>query len=199
MSSYRFDLQHEISNASISNSKGARINQKGKRNTKTPAKHKNSIEAKLKASTEIGDNWLELVLPILTVSEANGGVKKSYQWKGKTKYKGEHWTEKNERHKRQKGAIILFLRPHRHIVKLPCIVTLTRYAPKKLGKFDNLPMAFKWILDAICEVITGDYRAGLADDIIEDDIDVIYKQEICQEYGIKVQIQNCQLVNSLSS
>ena len=138
---------------------------------------------------EKGENCVVAMLPILTHSEANGGPKKTIRRQGKTIHKGEHWTDAAKRHKKQKGIVLMMLRKYRKDIKLPCVITLTRYAPKKLGKFDNLPMAFKWILDAVCEVITGDYRPGLADDIIEDDIDVIYKQVISKEYGVRIEIK----------
>lgn len=149
-------------------------------------------ETKIRRNTQVGENWVEISLPLVTVSEANGGAKRRVsRIKNKVTQKvtkSEHWTDKHRRHKKQKGAVALLLKPLRSRLKLPCHITLTRYAPNKLGKFYNLPMAFKWILDAICEVITGDYRPGLADDIIEDDIDVTYKQVVCPEYGVKISI-----------
>ena len=137
-----------------------------------------------------GEGWVELYLPIETVSEANGGKKKAYFKKGKKCYTSEHWNEKNRRHQLQKGSVSLMLRPLRNHIKLPCVITLTRYATHKLDKFDNLPMSLKYILDAICEVITGDYRPGRADNSIEDQIDVIYKQVVAQEYGVNINIRN---------
>lgn len=104
------------------------------------------------------------MLPIVTVSEANGGVKHAYKNKaGKTCYKGEHWSDKDRRHKLQKGTVHMLLRPHRDLLSIPCTIVLTRYAPKKLDKFENLPMSLKWVLDAVCEVITNDYVPGHAD------------------------------------
>lgn len=158
-------------------------------NIKVAPKNKNLTQAKLGMFSMKGDGWVELTLPIITVSESNGGVKKAIKFNGKTRYKGEHWSEKDHRHKKQKGQVHLLLKPLRSLLKLPCRITLTRFAPKKLGRFDNLPMAFKWILDAICEVITNDYRPGRADDDIEDEIDVVYKQVISPEYGVKIHIQ----------
>lgn len=140
------------------------------------------------------DKIVEIFTPIITVSEANGGRKKKVKTVDKNgkisySYQSEHWSEKATRHKRQKTLIHYMLNPHKNKLKLPCRIEFTRYAPKKLGKFDNLPMSLKWILDAICEVITGDYRPGLADDIIEDDIDVFYKQEISKEYALRIIIR----------
>ncbi len=143
----------------------------------------------LKTLVEKGDGWVEITLPILTVSESNGGRKKVIKAFGMTKYKAEHWSEKGKRHLRQKGQIYLILRPMRKLLTLPCEITFTRYATNKLDKFDNLPMSFKWILDAICEVITGDYVAGRADATIEDEIDVKYRQVISEDYGIKIRIE----------
>lgn len=151
-------------------------------------KVKNSTEGKLSVSLQKGDDWLEIMMPIITVSEANGGVKKAYKRNGKTCYKGEHWTEKHRRHRLQKGTVALLLRPHRHCISLPCKIYLERYAPDSLDRFDNLPMSMKWILDSVCEVITNDYRPGHADSH-EGIVDVKYSQVISKEYGVKVRIQ----------
>lgn len=156
-------------------------------NSKVVTPHKNSPESKLSLSTLIGDNFVQIIIPMVTVSEANGGRKKRLRRNGKTVYRGETWVDAYKRHKKQKGIVHLMLRPMRAHLKLPCHITLTRYAPDKLDRFDNLPMAFKWILDACCEIITGDYRPGRADDT--DEIDVTYKQELCPEYGVKIRIQ----------
>ncbi len=45
----------------------------------------------------------------------------------------------------------------------------------------------KYILDAICEAITGDFRPGRADG--SDQIEVSYKQVSSKEYGVKIEIQ----------
>lgn len=137
---------------------------------------------------EFGKNWFEIILPILTVSEANGGAKKAYiNKKGKTSYKPEHWTDGHKRHKAQKEMTALMLRPHRHLFHVPCRITLTRYASRKLDRFDNLPMSLKYILDMICAVITDDYRPGRADD--NEQIDVVYKQILSKEYAVKIKIE----------
>ena len=141
----------------------------------------------LKMFSENRGDCIVAMIPANTVSEANGGSKKTYKDKtGKTCYKAEFWREKSDRHKKQKGLVHLAIRKHRSAMKLPCVITLTRYAPHKLDRHDNLPMSLKWILDAICEVITGDYRPGRADDTEE--IDVKYRQIICKEYWVKIEI-----------
>jgi hypothetical protein len=158
------------------------------RNTTIAPKEKKALEPKLKLSTQKGDGWVEITMPIYTVSEANGGAKKSYKRNGKTCYKAEHWTEKHRRHKLQKGSVSLLLRPHSASISMPCIINLTRYAPDTLDRFDNLPMSLKWILDSVCEIITGDYRPGHADSH-EGILDVKYFQVLSKEYGVKVRIQ----------
>lgn len=150
--------------------------------------HKNATEVKLKRFSQVGDGWVEFTLPILTVSEANGGVKKSYKSKGKTCYKTEHWSDKYRRHKLQKGSVALMLRPIRKDLHMPCHITLTRYAPRKLDQFDNLPMSMKYILDSICEIITDDFTPGRADS--HEGLKVFYEQVVCKEYGVKVRIEN---------
>ena len=147
------------------------------------------VEARLNHFSEKGDGWIEISMPIFTASEANGGVKSPYKRNGKTYYKAEHWSEKHRRHKLQKGSVALFLRPHRSDISLPCEITLTRFAPDKLDRFDNLPMSLKWVLDAVCEVITGDYRPGLADSC-DEILDVKYSQVQSKEYGVKIRIEN---------
>jgi len=157
-------------------------------NTQVALKDKNSTEATLMLSTKKGDGWIEILMPIVTVSEANGGAKISYKRDGKTCYKSEHWTEKHIRHRRQKGTVALLLRPHRDCLSLPCEVKLTRYAPHKLDRFENLPMSLKWIYDAVCEIITGDYRPGRAD--ADERISVSCDQVVSKDYGVKIRISS---------
>lgn len=180
---------YRFSNGLISNRNRPRRSQNKVVSTNIAMSIENSLEAKLEAFSEVGENWIEITIPMITASEGNGGLKKSFKKDGKVFYTSEHWSEKNRRHKLQKGNIFLMLRPLRSYLHLPCVIILTRYAPKKLGKFDNLPMAFKYILDAICEVITSDYRPGRADDLIEDEIDVLYKQVISEKYAVKIKIE----------
>lgn len=175
-------------NAIISSGKAPRKPRKRPGNTKVAKKGEIAVESKLKLSTEKGDGWIEIAMPILTVSEANGGVKTAYKRNGKTCYKGEHWSDQHRRHKLQKGTVSLLLRPHRANLSMPCIITLTRYAPDKLDRYDNLPMSLKWILDSVCEIITGDNRPGRAD-AHEGIVDVKYLQIQSKDYGVKVRIQ----------
>ena len=128
---------------------------------------------------------LLVVLPIRTYSEANGLLSQTRFYKN-GKPKPEHWTEKNARHKAQKAAVIYALRPRIHEAKLPCTVTLTRYAPKMLDWHDNLPISFKWITDAVCDMLIPGEKAGIADS--DERIKIKYDQEKCSEYKIKIEI-----------
>lgn len=179
-------MRFHFEKQSISIRNRARTKAKTLGNTNIAPEEKNSTNSLVEISSKTGPDWVDLTLPIVTVSEANGGTKKSYKVNGKVHYKAEHWRDKHSRHKKQKAMVGVFLKPHRSKMKLPCVITLTRYAPNKLDRHDNLPMSLKWILDACCEVITGDYRPGRADDT--DEIDVIYKQVISSEYGVRIEI-----------
>ena len=117
---------------------------------------------------------LELMLPIKTVSEAN-----------KT---NEHWSKKHKRHKHQKALIYYHLKSRQTIISLPCHITLTRIAPRKLDDADNLPSAFKWIKDAICDYITPGLQAGRADDNPNIHFSFDQKKGKPKEYSILIQI-----------
>lgn len=129
------------------------------------------LDEELKLSFTSGPNWVEIILPIRTVSEANCT---------------QHWRLKHKRHKKQKRLVYLMLRPKRNLLKLPCHITLTRYAPRKLDKHDNLPMSLKWLTDSCCEILTGDYRPGRADD--NEGIKVTYDQVLSKQYAVKISL-----------
>lgn len=128
-----------------------------------------SKEESLKPSLTSGPNWVEVIIPIRTVSEANCT---------------QHWRIKYKRHQEQKDLIYLLLKPKRHLFTLPCQITMTRYAPRKFDRHDNLPTSMKFLLDACCAVITNDYRSGRADD--DERIEVIYNQVFSKQYAVKI-------------
>ncbi len=128
---------------------------------------------------------IELVLDLLTLSEANGILSRKRFYKN-GKPKGEHWTEKAERHKMQKRAVFYHLSQHRASLSLPCTVRMTRLAPRELDADDNLRIALKWIKDAIAEVITQDFVPGRADG--DKRIKWEYDQEFSSEYKVKIEI-----------
>ena len=113
-----------------------------------------------------------LTLPIRTVSEANCF---------------EPWQKKHKRHKAQKKIVFYALIEHKHIIRLPCRLTFTRYAKKFLDKHDNLPMSLKYIVDQTCAEITGEMRAGKADD--NNQITIQYDQVKSKVYGVKIFIE----------
>ena len=125
-------------------------------------------------ATKIESGRLEFDIPIKTVSEANCT---------------EHWKKKHKRHASQKSAVFLSLAKHRTKMKLPCALHLVRYAPMTLDKFENLPCSLKYIVDAACAVITGDYRPGRADS--SDQITISCDQVKYRDYGVKI-IITCQ-------
>jgi len=109
-----------------------------------------------------------LTVPLITISEANTS---------------EHWTKKSARHKKQKNIVRLhYLKVKEHI-SLPCNMNVIRLAPRKLD-FDNLTISLKWIVDCLCEELTGNYIAGRAD--ADPRISITYDQEASKEYGVKI-------------
>jgi hypothetical protein len=86
---------------------------------------------------------LEFYAPIKTVSEANSR---------------EHWGAKAKRKKSQREEIYFEWKRAAGSgkVALPCVVRLTRIAPKALDAGDNLSSAFKAIRDEIAKILGVD-------------------------------------------
>lgn len=161
-------------NASNSNGNWPRKRKK----TKAKSTHHSNKKINWKAfkrefdfSTQLSENSVQLNLPLRTVSEANTF---------------EHWSYSHARHKLQKNTVALAIKPLVQHIKLPCHVKLIRYAPEQLDKFENLPMSFKYIVDACCAHITGDFRAGRADS--DERISLSCDQVKSEGYGIKILI-----------
>lgn len=112
-------------------------------------------------------------LPIKTVNEANSR---------------EHWRQKAQRHNKQSHAIKFVLANHVDETCLPCTITLTRIAPRKLDQWDNLPMSFKWILDSLASLLVPNKAIGQADS--DERIQVKYDQKRggVGEYAIEIEI-----------
>jgi hypothetical protein len=117
-------------------------------------------------------------LPIKTVSEAN--------------LTREHWTKKHRRHKKQKEAITFALANRITPDMLPCTIKLTRIAPRKLDQWENLPMAFKFILDSLASLLIPNKAIGQADS--DNRIQVKYDQIKggVGEYAIEIEINYTQ-------
>ena len=166
-----FDLGIGNQDAKISRSKAPRLKSNGSSRVKIATGRKKRTTVKIEAKTEIGVGKVLLELPIKTVSEANCF---------------EPWRAKHARHKEQQRVVALALNPHKSKIKMPCRVMLTRFAPHELDRFDNLPMSFKYIVDAICAIITGNYRAGHADS--DERISIACDQIVSKAYGIRIEI-----------
>lgn len=165
----RFDVVNRNADGSISIRKANSLRQTRVCNAKV-AKTKNSAaKAKETIKYESINGRVSVDIPLRTKSEANCA---------------EHWTVRHKRHKRQQTLVAIALKPVLPQIHLPCKLTLTRLAPHKLDKHDNLPMSFKYIVDAICAVITGNFVAGQADG--DERIDIAYDQIASKEYGIKI-------------
>lgn len=122
-------------------------------------------------SSSVSEGKVTVDLPIQTKSEANCF---------------EPWRVKHARHKEQQRIVALGLNPLRGCIQMPCRIMLTRFAPDQLDKFDNLPMSFKYIVDAVCAIITGDFRAGRADG--DERISIACDQVKSNEYGIRIEV-----------
>lgn len=151
----------------------------------TESNHKNNITpicgtksaptlntTELKTYPFITPNSVEFFLNIKTISEANCQ---------------EHWTKRHRRHKKQKTILFWSFMEIKPFVRLPCTITFVRLAPKMLDKHDNLPMSMKWLCDQLCAEITGDQRAGRADD--SDKIKIKYDQIKSKVYAVKIIIE----------
>ena len=121
---------------------------------------------------QVGENCISCILPIRTISEGNCF---------------EHWKKKHARHKQQRRAVLLALGPHRDKLRLPCTVTLTRYAPRKLDAKDNLPMSFKYLSDSVADVLVPGKAAGRADD--DERINWKFDQVKSKKYFININIE----------
>jgi hypothetical protein len=166
-----FEFDKPTHDASNSRSNGPRIDYRGVRKEKTQVRKKKRTTAKISAKFAICEGKIVLDLPIQTRSEANCF---------------EPWRVKHGRHKQQQKIVTYALNPHREKIKLPCKIVLTRFAPYSLDAFDNLPMSFKYIVDAICAIITGEKRAGKADS--DKRISISCDQVKSELYGIRIEI-----------
>jgi len=91
---------------------------------------------------------LKIKLPIKVYNEANNT---------------DHWAKKAARRKKQKIAIYCMLKDVIVPEMLPCKIKMTRIAPRKLDFADNLPFAFKGILDSIASLLIPNKAVGQSD------------------------------------
>lgn len=134
---------------------------------------------------------MKFVIPIKTVSEANGH-KKAIKRNGKTIYKTEHWTDSAKRHRMQKQAIRFALVNRVVPEMLPCTIKITRIAPRFVDEFENLPMSLKYVNDAICELLVPGKAIGQADSDKRIKTICDQKKGKPKEYAIEIEIESHQ-------
>ena len=127
------------------------------------------LENEPKKGGEKASSSLTIEIPIKTISEGNCF---------------EPWQVRHKRHKAQKKAVFVYMLPMKHLLKLPCVITLVRLASRFLDVGDNLPMSLKYIRDGVAEQITGDYVPGRADN--NTGLTWKYDQEKSKKYGVKI-------------
>jgi hypothetical protein len=171
MMDFRFEVLIGNQNASNSRSKVPKMKRKRSTKVRVAVKAAKRSYAKISMKSEVLADKVIVDLPIKTVSEANCF---------------EPWFKRYGRHKEQKRIVALGLNPLKGNIRLPCRILLTRFAPDSLDVFDNLPMSFKYIVDATCAIITGEYRAGKADS--DSRISIACDQVKSDAYGIRIEI-----------
>ena len=123
---------------------------------------------------------MTITIPMRIVSEAN---------------LREHWAKKARRVKQQRALVAIML-PKTDLPPLPVTVTMTRIAPRKLDKGDNLNIAFKAVRDQIAWQMTWigvrvmNAKKHIADDA-DPRIDWRYAQERggVKEYACRIDIE----------
>lgn len=105
----------------------------------------------------------------------------------------EHWAVKSRRNKWQQLLLKQALKSLAEDMQLPCMVTITRLAPRQLDTHDNLPMSAKWLVDEIAEFLIKPKKKskGTADN--DSRIEWRYAQEKSKKYSIRIVI-NSQIV-----
>lgn len=107
--------------------------------------------------------------PVKTVSEGNS--------------RG-HWAGGHRRHSTQKRDTFFAwkaaMRGRRLRPVFPCVVKLTRLAPKLLDLGDNLPMSMKYVRDQIAELL------GVDD--ADPRIRFEYDQTVSTRYGVVIEV-----------
>lgn len=90
-------------------------------------------------------------VPIEVFNEASG------------KYANQHWTKKNRRHWIQAHQVKEHLQKITKYQGMPITIKLIRISPRTLDAEDNLRYAFKWVKDAIADMLIPGLHPGRAD------------------------------------
>lgn len=98
----------------------------------------------------------------------------------------EHWMVKRKRNRAQEKAVWAAFAIKPAQIYPPCCLTLVRVAPRSLDEHDNLPYAFKHIVDYIGQILMPEKARGHADG--SGKILVDYAQEKGQ-YAIKIKLE----------
>jgi hypothetical protein len=115
-----------------------------------------------------------ILVPIRIVSESN---------------LREHWSEKSRRHNQHKWRIFAAIDQFQSEIALPCVITLTRIAPRLLDD-DNLRGALKHARDTIADFLIPGLAKGRADG--DPRLKFEYGQEKGKprEYALKIEFIN---------
>lgn len=100
----------------------------------------------------------------------------------------QHWTKKHRKRKSQIWAIkSAWMEKKQKNVQLPSKVILCRHSPRELD-YDNLVGAFKWIRDAVADLLIPGKAPGQADK--SGDIEFEYKQEKSKKKYISITVSS---------
>jgi len=113
-----------------------------------------------------------MLLSLRTVSEANST---------------EHWRTKNKRHIVQKTYVNSSFLNDQFSCPMPCVVKITRIAPRMLDDHDNLRVSVKWIADQIAVNLTKVVTPGRADDDKRITWQYCQEKRGVREYGVKIE------------
>lgn len=108
----------------------------------------------------------------------------------------EHWAVKSKRRNQQASllsASVAKTCPEIYTLRGHALqIQLTRIAPRALDPHDNLPASFKYLLDALCDLILPGYKPGRADGRLN--LAITYSQEKGEpkQYAVKILINHNQ-------
>ncbi len=106
---------------------------------------------------------------------------------------GEHWSKRKKRHDIQKFLIRSQMNHYLfEEIPRPCIVTMTRIAPRMMDEEENLRYAFKWIKDQLASCIVDEHKQFMTGHCDNDPrISWEYRQKKgrVKEYAIKIEIE----------